>query len=49
MIPESLSAGWGRITHRNNSELRMAACHRTENGNWSVHRSAERNPEERRL
>lgn len=35
IIEESLSAGWGPITYRNNSELRMAAWHWTENGNWS--------------
>ena len=35
IIEESLSAGWGPITYRNNSELRMAAWHWTENGVWS--------------
>src|ERR1700734_3812142 len=35
IIQESLSAGWGPITYRNNSELRMAAWHWTENGSWS--------------
>src|SRR6185437_3536275 len=35
IIEESLSAGWGPITYRNNSELRMAAWHWTENGSWS--------------
>ena len=35
IIQESLSAGWGPITYRNNSELRMAAWHWTENGAWS--------------
>src|SRR5260370_24426549 len=35
VIQESLSAGWGPITYRNNSELRMAAWHWTENGTWS--------------
>ncbi len=35
IIQESLSAGWGPITYRNNSELRMAAWHWTENGVWS--------------
>ena len=35
IIQESLSAGWGPISYRNNSELRMAAWHWTENGNWS--------------
>jgi hypothetical protein len=41
IIQESLSAGWGPISYRNNSELRMAAWHWTENGTWSdpVHRS----------
>src|SRR5271170_8469676 len=35
IIQESLSAGWGTITYRNNTELRMAAWHWTENGTWS--------------
>ncbi len=35
IIAESLSAGWGPITYRNNTELRMAAWHWTENGAWS--------------
>src|ERR1700730_15895807 len=35
IIQEALSAGWGPITYRNNSELRMAAWHWTENGTWS--------------
>jgi hypothetical protein len=35
IIEESLSAGWGPITYRNNTELRMAAWHWTENGAWS--------------
>jgi hypothetical protein len=35
IIQESLSAGWGPITYRNNSQLRMAAWHWTENGVWS--------------
>jgi F5/8 type C domain-containing protein len=41
IIQESLSAGWGPISYRNNSELRMAAWHWTENGAWSdtAHRS----------
>ena len=40
IIQESLSAGWGP-SYRNNSELRMAAWHWTENGTWSdqVHKS----------
>jgi len=41
IVEESLSAGWGPITYRNNTELRMAAWHWTENGIWSdaAHRS----------
>lgn len=41
IIQESLSAGWGPISYRNNSELRMAAWHWNENGTWSdaAHRS----------
>jgi len=41
IIQESLSAGWGPISYRNNTELRMAAWHWTENGTWSdaAHRS----------
>ena len=35
IIQESLSAGWGPITYRNNSELRMAAWHWNDNGTWS--------------
>ena len=35
IIQESLSAGWGPITYRNNTELRMAAWHWNENGSWS--------------
>ena len=35
IVEESLSAGWGPITYRNNSELRMAAWHWNENGTWS--------------
>ncbi|MGA8037738.1 MAG: discoidin domain-containing protein [Candidatus Acidiferrales bacterium] len=35
ILAESLSAGWGPISYRNNSELRMAAWHWTENGTWS--------------
>ncbi len=35
IVEESLSAGWGPITYRNNTELRIAAWHWTENGVWS--------------
>lgn len=35
ILEESLSAGWGPITYRNNSELRMAAWHWNPNGSWS--------------
>src|SRR5437867_13336050 len=35
IIQEALSAGWGPITYRNNTELRMAAWHWTENGTCS--------------
>jgi len=35
ILQESLSAGWGPISYRNNTELRMAAWHWTENGTWS--------------
>ena len=35
IVQEALSAGWGPITYRNNTELRMAAWHWTENGTWS--------------
>ncbi len=35
IIQEALSAGWGPLTYRNNTELRMAAWHWTENGTWS--------------
>ncbi len=35
IIQEALSAGWGPITYRNNTELRMAAWHWTEDGTWS--------------
>jgi len=36
IVQESLSAGWGPITYRNNTELRMGAWHWTENGTWSA-------------
>jgi len=35
IVQESLSAGWGPITYRNNSELRMAAWHWNPEGAWS--------------
>src|ERR1700727_1164619 len=35
ILQESLGAGWGPISYRNNTELRMAAWHWTENGTWS--------------
>src|SRR5579864_2727655 len=35
IIQESLSAGWGPISYRNNTELRMAAWHWNSNGAWS--------------
>jgi hypothetical protein len=35
IVQEALSAGWGPITYRTNTELRMAAWHWTENGVWS--------------
>lgn len=35
ILQEALSAGWGPITYRNNSELRMAAWHWNPNGTWS--------------
>jgi F5/8 type C domain len=35
IIKQCLSAGYGPITYRNNTELRMAAWHWNENGAWS--------------
>src|SRR5258706_6044878 len=35
IVQESLAAGWGPITYRNNTELRMGAWHWNENGTWS--------------
>ena len=35
ILQEALSAGWGPITYRNNTELRMAAWHWNANGTWS--------------
>ena len=35
ILEESLSAGWGPISYRNNTELRMAALHWNDNGSWS--------------
>lgn len=35
ILQEALSAGWGPITYRNNTELRMAAWHWNPNGTWS--------------
>ena len=35
IVQESVSAGWGPITYRNNSELRMAAWHWNPNGSWT--------------
>jgi len=41
ILQESLSAGWGPLSYRNNTELRMAAWHWNSNGSWSdpAHRS----------
>src|SRR5689334_13352268 len=41
VLKEMLSTGWGPITYRNNTELRISAWHWYENGVWSdpVHKS----------
>jgi hypothetical protein len=39
ILEESLSAGWGPITYRNNTELRMAAWHWNTAGTWSDEKS----------
>jgi hypothetical protein len=41
ILKEALSAGYGTISYRNNSELRSLAWHWNENGTWSdpVHKS----------
>ena len=36
IVQESLSAGWGPITYRNNTELRMAAWHWTETAHGAM-------------
>src|SRR5712671_4137118 len=35
ILKESLSAGWGPITYRQNTELTVAAWHWNANGSWS--------------
>src|SRR5712671_3081471 len=35
ILKESLSAGWGPITYRQNTELTVAAWHWNANGTWS--------------
>jgi len=35
ILKESLSAGWGPITYRQNTELTIAAWHWNPNGTWS--------------
>src|SRR6266404_7714569 len=35
VIKQSLSAGWGPITYRQNTELTIAAWHWNPNGSWS--------------
>jgi hypothetical protein len=35
ILKESLAVGWGPITYRNNTELRIAAWHWNDDGTWS--------------
>jgi F5/8 type C domain len=37
ILKKSLSAGWGPITYRQNTELTIAAWHWNEHGTWSEH------------
>ena len=41
IIKQSLSAGWGPITYRQNTELSIAAWHWNPNGSWSDSKAAE--------